>query len=167
MIDPYELEALVGEATLPRLGLGRRSFAIKSNATRVGQEWARSEQRSISRAALSELAPGASGKMLRILRKHRIKDFEANGRINGFEVDFLWRDEMFCVELDGWDGHKSRQAFERDRLKWAKLEASGVSGDANHRPPDQKRRSGSSSAGFKAQGQIERARPSQSNRSET
>jgi len=64
--------------------------------------------------------------MLRILRKHSIKGFEANGWINGFEVDFIWRGEMFCVELDGWDGHKSRQAFERDRLKWAKLEASGV-----------------------------------------
>jgi len=42
------------------------------------------------------------------------------------EIDFLWRDLQFGVELDGWDGHSSRQAFERDRLKRAKLQAHGV-----------------------------------------
>ena len=31
-----------------------------------------------------------------------------------------------AVELDGWDGHSSRVAFERDRLKVAKLTAHGL-----------------------------------------
>jgi very-short-patch-repair endonuclease len=65
--------------------------------------------------------------MLRILRRHKVKGFEANGEICGYEVDFLWRDERFCIELDGWDAHSSRAAFERDRLKWAELQARGVS----------------------------------------
>ena len=65
--------------------------------------------------------------MLRLLRENKIRGFEANAKISGYEVDFLWRELNFCVELDGWDAHSSRQAFERDRLKWARLEASGIS----------------------------------------
>ena len=46
--------------------------------------------------------------------------------LHGHEVDFLWGDLSFCVELDGWDAHSSRAAFERDRLKWAYLESKGA-----------------------------------------
>jgi very-short-patch-repair endonuclease len=65
--------------------------------------------------------------MLRLLRSNKIYGFKANARRNGYEVDFLWSDLSFCVELDSWDAHSSRQAFERDRLKWAELDAGGVS----------------------------------------
>jgi very-short-patch-repair endonuclease len=63
---------------------------------------------------------------LRMLRTHQIEGYEVNEEIHGREVDFLWRGHSFCVELDGWDGHKSRVAFERDRLKWSYLQAKGV-----------------------------------------
>lgn len=65
--------------------------------------------------------------LLGLLRRQNLEGFEVNARIHGYEVDFLWRAEGLAVELDGWDGHKSRQAFERDRLKAATLEAQGVS----------------------------------------
>jgi very-short-patch-repair endonuclease len=64
--------------------------------------------------------------MLRLLREHRIDGFETNAKIHGYEVDFLWRDEGVVVELDGYDGHSGRIAFERDRLKWASLSAQGL-----------------------------------------
>jgi very-short-patch-repair endonuclease len=64
--------------------------------------------------------------MLRLLREHQIEGFETNARIGGYEVDFLWRDEGVVVELDGYDGHAGRIAFERDRLKWASLSARGL-----------------------------------------
>lgn len=64
--------------------------------------------------------------MLRLLRERGIDGFETNEEILGYEVDFLWRDLGFVVEVDGWDGHSGRVAFERDRLKWARLEAAGV-----------------------------------------
>src|SRR5215208_5026593 len=64
--------------------------------------------------------------MLRLLRRAGMTGFETNARIHGYEVDFLWRGLGVAVELDGWDGHSGRIAFERDRLKVAKLTAHGV-----------------------------------------
>jgi very-short-patch-repair endonuclease len=65
--------------------------------------------------------------MLRLLRRAGIGGFETNAWIRGHEVDFLWRDIGVVVELDGWDGHSGRIAFERDRLKIATLIAQGLS----------------------------------------
>jgi len=65
--------------------------------------------------------------MLNLLRRTGITGFEMNARIHGYEVDLLWRDARLAVEVDGWDGHSARVAFERDRLKVATLAAHGVS----------------------------------------
>jgi very-short-patch-repair endonuclease len=65
--------------------------------------------------------------MLRLLRRVGITGFESNAKIHGYEVDFLWRDLHVAIELDGWDGHSGRIAFERDRLKMARLIAHGLS----------------------------------------
>jgi very-short-patch-repair endonuclease len=64
--------------------------------------------------------------MVRLLREAGITGFECNARIQGYEVDFLWRERNLVVEVDGWDGHSSRTAFERDRLKAATLISNGV-----------------------------------------
>jgi very-short-patch-repair endonuclease len=69
----------------------------------------------------------AERQLLRLLRAQSIQGYETNGKILGYEVDFLWRDLDFVVEVDGWDGHSGRVAFERDRLKIARLQAGGVS----------------------------------------
>ncbi len=64
--------------------------------------------------------------MLRLLRGAGITGFEANARIHGYEVDLLWRDLGLAVEIDGYDAHSGRVAFERDRLKLATLNAHGL-----------------------------------------
>ncbi len=64
--------------------------------------------------------------MLRLLRDKGIDGYEVNEDVFGYEVDFVWRDQRFVVEVDGYDGHAGRVAFERDRLKWAHLEAAGI-----------------------------------------
>jgi very-short-patch-repair endonuclease len=46
-------------------------------------------------------------------------------RVNGFVVDFLWRSKRLIVELDGWEAHRSRSAFERDRARDARLNVLG------------------------------------------
>lgn len=48
-----------------------------------------------------------------------------NVRIAGYEVDVLFADQHLIVELDGWQYHRSRRAFERDRAKQADLVAAG------------------------------------------
>jgi hypothetical protein len=40
---------------------------------------------------------------------------EVNVPFKGFEADALFRVEKLIVELDGWNTHSSRVAFERDR----------------------------------------------------
>jgi very-short-patch-repair endonuclease len=123
--DRYELEALVAEAAFRRLASekelrdqiernsGCRGVPALNHVLRLegGPQRTRSDGERF---------------MLRLLRNRGIKGFEVNSSIHGEEVDFLWRDEEFCIELDGWGGHSSRTAFERDRLKWAKLQAKGV-----------------------------------------
>jgi very-short-patch-repair endonuclease len=64
--------------------------------------------------------------MLRLLRRSRLEGYEINGKIHGYEVDVLWRELDFAVEVDGYDAHSGRIAFERDRLKIATLEANGL-----------------------------------------
>jgi hypothetical protein len=54
---------------------------------------------------------------------HRLRVEPANPR---FEVDVLWRELEFAVEIDGYDAHSGRLAFERDRLKIAILKAHGL-----------------------------------------
>lgn len=64
--------------------------------------------------------------MLRLLRRAGVTGFETNARIHGYEVDLLWRAEKLAVEIDGWDAHSGRVAFERDHLKLATLTAKGL-----------------------------------------
>jgi very-short-patch-repair endonuclease len=64
--------------------------------------------------------------MLAHLRAAQLPDPEVNGRIHGFQVDFLWRQPRLVVEVDGFKFHGSRRAFERDRAKSARLSAAGM-----------------------------------------
>jgi hypothetical protein len=56
---------------------------------------------------------------------HDIPRPELNVLIEGFLVDALWRDLKLIVELDSWTHHRSKRAFEEDRLKYAKLQLAG------------------------------------------
>ena len=48
-----------------------------------------------------------------------------NARVAGYEVDAYWPAHNLIVELDGYEYHGTRQAFERDRRKDAALVAAG------------------------------------------
>jgi hypothetical protein len=52
---------------------------------------------------------------------HGIELPEVNARVEGHEVDFLWRAQRLIVETDGHAHHGTRMAFERDRAKDARL----------------------------------------------
>ena len=43
------------------------------------------------------------------------------------EVDFYWPTHRLIVELDGWETHRTRAAFEQDRRRDAALQAAGCS----------------------------------------
>jgi very-short-patch-repair endonuclease len=48
-----------------------------------------------------------------------------NVLVEGFEVDLLWERERLIVELDGFEYHRDRLAFERDRERDARLVTAG------------------------------------------
>jgi len=48
-----------------------------------------------------------------------------NARVAGYEVDAYWPAQRLIVEIDGYDYHSTRQAFERDRRKDAALVTAG------------------------------------------
>jgi very-short-patch-repair endonuclease len=45
--------------------------------------------------------------------------------VAGFEVDAVWPDQKLIVELDGYAFHRTRAAFERDRMRDAALQIAG------------------------------------------
>jgi very-short-patch-repair endonuclease len=50
---------------------------------------------------------------------------ESNSSVEGYQVDFVWREERLIVETDGWAAHGTRGSFERDRRRDAELVAAG------------------------------------------
>jgi very-short-patch-repair endonuclease len=124
--DPYELERLVAEANYRGLA---------SEAELRAQLERNPRKRGVRRMrAVLDLSGGpqrtrspAERAFLRLLRERGIAGFEANAKVADCEVDFLWRGERLAVEVDGWAAHSGRVAFERDRLKAAKLRAAGFS----------------------------------------
>lgn len=52
---------------------------------------------------------------------HGIEPPQVNARVEGCEVDFLWRSQRLIVETDGHARHGTRTAFERDRARDARL----------------------------------------------
>ena len=92
---------------------GRRGYGLLSRVLAdhdAGTTWTRSE--------LEE-------QMLALCRRFGLPAPEVNVMIEGYEVDFVWRDARVIVETDGWAAHGTRKAFERDRIRDAELMAAG------------------------------------------
>jgi very-short-patch-repair endonuclease len=62
---------------------------------------------------------------LRLVRRAKLPRPEANSRILGVEVDFLWPSHRFIAEIDGRAFHSAESAFSRDRDRDRALAAAG------------------------------------------
>ncbi len=60
-----------------------------------------------------------------LCRRHGLPLPIFNRVIDGLEVDASWPGQSLVVELDGWQHHQTRGAFERDRARDAHLALSG------------------------------------------
>jgi hypothetical protein len=94
VLNRDELQAAIGQAEIARLPIGRLSSFLHE-PTR------------------SELAR----RFLRLCKRAGLPAPEVNVRVGPYEVDFLWRDHRLIVETDGWETHRTRAAFELDRLR--------------------------------------------------
>lgn len=111
-----ELERAVSEAYALKLVSERQIVAAidrsprRPGAARLraelhrggGPQWTRSE---------------AEAKLLDLLRAARLPRPLTNRRVAGFEADFLWPQHRLIVEVDGYQFHGHRSAFERDRRR--------------------------------------------------
>jgi hypothetical protein len=62
---------------------------------------------------------------LEFVDRARLPQGEANGDVEGFEVDYVWREARVIVELDARSTHDTVAAFERDRERDRILLAAG------------------------------------------
>ena len=62
---------------------------------------------------------------LDLLRSHGVPGPQVNVLVEGFLVDAYWPDAGLVVELDGYEFHNDREAFERDRRRIVELRAAG------------------------------------------
>lgn len=68
---------------------------------------------------------GAERRMVALVRKSGLPAADYNVPVLGHEVDVLWRQAGLVVEVDSWEFHSGRAAFERDRARDAELHAAG------------------------------------------
>jgi very-short-patch-repair endonuclease len=61
-----------------------------------------------------------------LVRRARLPRPEVNVSVKGFEVDFYWRAQRLVVEVDGFNFHASRTAFENDRRRDVELAGAGI-----------------------------------------
>ena len=64
-------------------------------------------------------------RFLKLCDDHGIPRPNVNTRIEGEEVDFVWRDAKLIVEVDGYAYHRSPSAFEHDRERDVHLVLAG------------------------------------------
>lgn len=83
------------------------------------------------RKLIEELRPPADGRspletrFVVFVRDHRLPPPVQNVHVLGHEVDALWPAAKLVVELDSWEYHGHRAAFERDRTRDLKLMIAG------------------------------------------
>ena len=79
------------------------------------------------RIPLDESKSKLERRFLRFCRARGLPVPAVNVPLLEFEVDCLWREQRVVGELDGWQTHRSRPAFERDRIRDARLQLAGYS----------------------------------------
>ena len=99
------------EAAVEQVGNGRGTAAVRAYLGREGGPV-------LTRSQRERL-------MRRLVREAGLAQPQSNVRVAGYEVDFLWAEQRVVVEVDSWQFHGHRAAFERDRRKSMRLTDSG------------------------------------------
>jgi very-short-patch-repair endonuclease len=118
-----EYEHVVADAI--RRGVVRRTQLIRELMRHRGRRGV-----ATLRAALGDSEPAmtrsaAERRLLRVIRNSSLASPLVNARVGRYEVDFLWPREQVIVEMDGFQWHSDKTAFERDRERDAELQAAG------------------------------------------
>jgi very-short-patch-repair endonuclease len=125
VLDVRGIEKAINEAEIKRLWdelslhdllhryRGRAGTKVVRAALRK-----RTEGATVTKSELEEL-------FIRFADGARLPRPETNTHIEGLEVDCVWRQHRVVIEVDSWEIHRTRAAFERDREKSRILQAAG------------------------------------------
>jgi very-short-patch-repair endonuclease len=110
VLDVSAIEAAM-ERTWGRRGTGHANLArvLEHHAAHGAQ---------ITRSELERM-------FLTMLDRHDLPRPRTNVHLESYEVDALWPRQRLIAELDGWQYHRTREDFERDRERDAELAAAG------------------------------------------
>jgi Transcriptional regulator, AbiEi antitoxin len=117
--------------------------AIEGILDRAGGHRGRKRLRqafAIYRPELAFTRSGLERRFLELVREAGLPHPSMNYNVAGFELDAYWEEEQFAVELDVYETHGSRAAFERDRLReddllFSQVETIRVTGPRLKREP--------------------------------
>jgi very-short-patch-repair endonuclease/predicted transcriptional regulator of viral defense system len=116
LLDQAEHTAVTDVSSLVALA---RAHAGHRGASRLLQTLdAHVPGTTVTRSELEEL-------FLQLCRDSGLPTPRANAWVEGIEVDFLFARARLIVETDGWRHHRTREAFETDRGRDARLAAAG------------------------------------------
>lgn len=62
----------------------------------------------------------------RLVKRAGLSRPAINTWVGKFEIDVYWEKERFAVEVDGWETHRTRKAFEDDRLRQEEMKLAGI-----------------------------------------
>jgi very-short-patch-repair endonuclease/predicted transcriptional regulator of viral defense system len=120
----HETEQALEEARVLRLVTDRQLRQVIERApTRAGSASIRALLAAENGAGYTRSK--AERAMRALVRSADLPQPVVNTELHGFLVDFLWRDERLVVEVDGYEFHRDRAAFERDRRRDQVLTAAG------------------------------------------
>jgi hypothetical protein len=84
------------------------------------------EALAIYRPELALTRSGLEKRFLGLVRAAGLPAPSMNFNVAGFELDAYWEPQGFVVEIDAYETHGSRAAFERDRLRQEDLKLLGI-----------------------------------------
>jgi very-short-patch-repair endonuclease len=122
VVDADELGRALEQAQVLKL-LTRRQIAAAATARRPGAPAVRAALLRYDEPRLTRSR--AERALLELVRAARLPVPRTNTRVLEYEVDALWPEQRLVVEVDGYEFHSTREAFERDRRKDARLTAAG------------------------------------------
>jgi very-short-patch-repair endonuclease len=114
--SPEELGDVVAEARHKQL---IKEGELEAAARRAGRRRGAAQMRAWidDEAGPAITRSRAERRFRKLLQEAQLPQPLVNVRVGGCVPDFLWPDEKVVLEVDGWDTHRHRHAFERDRKK--------------------------------------------------
>jgi very-short-patch-repair endonuclease len=111
-----QLERALDEALIKRL-ITHAAIAAIANAYPRYRGVARLKALADPGRPTTETRSDGEEALLALIRRANLPLPELNAKVGNYTADFLWRHQKVIVELDGYDYHRGRAAFERDHQR--------------------------------------------------